>query len=248
VNIDHQHNLAPFDTAICNSTPSQALAGGCSDISEFSLNAGRRLPVSHEGVLGGTTLPRTLVAASKGAAAINFSPLALYAVKYVSPRMRPLTPEEVRIRATAYALKRPTPQAIATAAPAMAALIDGPCWLVPVPASSGSLTANLVLARAIARLVPCARVQCAIARAHPVESCCKRRLRGLLGLTVDEHAIIRMSGPMDPLTLYFVDNVITSGNTIAACRRALGWGTGLTYADASSPCNTRRLSLSPTLS
>jgi hypothetical protein len=206
------------------------------------------LPGTDEEVPGSMVLPANQVAASKGAAAINFSPLALYAVKYVSPRTRPLTAEEAAIRVTAYALKRPTPQAIATAAPPMAALIDGPCWLVPVPASGGSLTANLVLARAIARLVPSARVQCAIARAHPVESSCRRRLRGLLGILPAEHAIIRTAGPLAPFLLYFVDNVVTSGATITACRQALGWGTGLVYADASSPCNTRRPSLSPTLS
>jgi hypothetical protein len=44
------------------------------------------------------------------------------------------------------------------------------------------------------------------------------------------------------LPVYFVDNVITTGTTIAACRRALGWGAGLAYADASTPHNTRRLS------
>ncbi|NLC80793.1 MAG: hypothetical protein GX748_06375, partial [Lentisphaerae bacterium] len=33
--------------------------------------------------------------------------------------------------------------------------------------------------------------------------------------------------------IYFVDNVITSGNTLEACRRAmLGLGTGLVYGDA----------------
>jgi hypothetical protein len=193
-------------------------------------------------------LPANQAAASKGAAAINFSPLALYAVKYISPRTRPLTPEEARIRATAYALKRPTPQAITTAAPAMAALIDGPCWLVPIPSSSGSLEANFALSSAIAQYVPGARVKRAIARAHPVESSCRRRLRGLLGLAVAQHAIIRTAGPLAPFPLYFVDNVITSGATITACRQALGWGTGLIYADASSPCNTRRPSLSPTFS
>ena len=73
-----------------------------------------------------------------------------------------------------------------------------------------------------------------------MESSCQRRLRGLSGLTVDEHAIIRAAGPMHPLPVYFVDNIITTGTTIAACRRALGWGTGLTYADASTPSNCRR--------
>jgi hypothetical protein len=39
---------------------------------------------------------------------------------------------------------------------------------------------------------------------------------------------------MQPLPVYFVDNVITTGATIVACRLALGWGTGLAYADAST--------------
>ncbi len=47
---------------------------------------------------------------------------------------------------------------------------------------------------------------------------------------------------MQPWPLYFVDNVITTGTTIAACRRALGWGTGLAYADASTRRNTRPFS------
>jgi hypothetical protein len=48
---------------------------------------------------------------------------------------------------------------------------------------------------------------------------------------------------MQPLPVYFVDNVITTGITIAACRRALGWGTGLAYADASKPRDARRILL-----
>jgi hypothetical protein len=59
-------------------------------------------------------------------------------------------------------------------------------------------------------------------------------MRGLFGLTVEEHAIIRTCGFMQLHPLYFVDNVITTGTTIAACRRALGWGIGLAYADAST--------------
>ena len=115
----------------------------------------------------------------------------------------------------------------------MAALIDGPCWLVPVPASNGGLIANLALARANAELVPGARVKCAIGRANPVESSSRRRMRGLPSLTVEQHAICRTGGPIQVLPLYFVDNVITTGTTIAACRRALGWDIGLAYAHAS---------------
>jgi hypothetical protein len=166
---------------------------------------------------------------------------ALYAAKYVPLGYRTPNRDETDARRIAQELKAPTEQAIEIAAPAMAAFIDGPCWLVPVPASNGSLAANLALARAIAALVPGARIKCAVARAHPVESSCDRRLRGLPGLTIGQHAIRRTAGPMHPLPVYFVDNVITTGTTIAACRRALGWGTGLAYADASTPHNTRRL-------
>ena len=112
----------------------------------------------------------------------------------------------------------PTDTAIQIAAPAMAALIDGPCWLVPVPASDGSLTANFALARAIAEMVPGARVKCAIGRAHPVESSNTRSLRGLPRLTIEQHAIIRTTDPMKPLPVYFVDNAANgqrrSGNRL----------------------------------
>jgi hypothetical protein len=163
-----------------------------------------------------------------------------YATKYVRLGYRTASRDEAKARHIAQGLKNAAEEAIQIAAPAMAALVDGPCWLVPVPASDGSLTANLALARAIEEIVPGARVKCAIARAHPVESSCQRRLRGLAGLTAEQHAIIRTAGPMQALPVYFVENVITTGATITACRRALGWGTGLAYADASTPHNTRR--------
>jgi hypothetical protein len=156
-----------------------------------------------------------------------------YATKYVPIGYRTPSPEEIIARRTARDLKIPTALAIQIAAPQMAALIDGPCWLVPVPASNGTISANLELARAIAELVPGARVKCALSRAHSVESSSARRMRGLLGLTVEQHAIIRTARPMEVLPLYFVDNLITTGTTMSACLRALGWGIGLAYADAS---------------
>lgn len=157
-----------------------------------------------------------------------------YVAKYVSLGYRTPSQEEIAIRRTARNLKIPTDDAIQQAAPEMAALIDGPCWLVPVPASDGTTTANLALANVIAALVPGARVKCAVGRSRPIESACQRRVRGLPGLTIEQHAIIRTAGPLQPLPVYFIDNVVTTGTTIAACRRALGWGTGLTYADAST--------------
>lgn len=156
-----------------------------------------------------------------------------YAAKYVPIGYRTPSPEENIARHVARDLKIPTAAAIQIAAPLMAALIDGPCWLVPVPASNGSLTANLTLARAIAPLVLGARVKCAVGRAYPVESSASRRMRGLFGLSLEQHVIIRTSGPMRLLPAYFVDNIITTGTTIAACHSALGWGTGLAFADAS---------------
>ena len=67
-----------------------------------------------------------------------------------------------------------------------------------------------------------------------MESSAKRRMKGLPGLTVAEHFIVRYGGPLEPLPVYFIDNVVTTGTTIEACRQALGWGSGLTYADAST--------------
>jgi hypothetical protein len=156
----------------------------------------------------------------------------LYVVKYVSPHNRPPSPEELFARRIARELKVPTANAISIAAPSMAALIDGPCWLVPVPASTGSVIANLKLAVAIVRLVPGVRIKCAVTRSHPVPSSTLLRRCGQPGLTVEEHAIVRAGGPIELMPVYYIDNVITTGNTVEACRRALGWGCGLAYAEA----------------
>jgi hypothetical protein len=158
----------------------------------------------------------------------------LYVSKYVGIHFRSPSAEELSVRETAKNLKIPTAEAVARAAPAMARLIDGPCFLVPVPASSGNLYANLILAHAIAVLVNAARVIRAVCRDRPVESSARRRMVGLPGLSVRDHHIIRSVGPLDPLPLYFVDNVVTTGTTIEACRQAVGWGIGLAYADAST--------------
>jgi len=77
----------------------------------------------------------------------------LYADLYVPRGHRPLTANEAETRKIAQALKIPTPEAIQVAAPAMAALMDGPCWLIPVPASNVTVTADLALAGGIAALV-----------------------------------------------------------------------------------------------
>ena len=166
--------------------------------------------------------------------------------KYVSPRSRPLTPNETEVRRIAYALKVPTAEACETAARDLAPLLDAAeapetrLVLMPVPASTGSVDANRQLANELAaevhRRYPERRVQVRITvgRKHPVESSCVRRKRGLFGLRGDEHAFIRVAGPLTATgtAYYFVDNMATTGATLAACRSALGFGDGIVFADA----------------
>ncbi len=46
--------------------------------------------------------------------------------------------------------------------------------------------------------------------------------------------MIRVAGPLTATetAYYFVDNVATTGATLAACRAALGFGEGIVWADA----------------
>jgi predicted amidophosphoribosyltransferase len=164
---------------------------------------------------------------------------------YVSPRARPLTHEEQEVRRIAYALKVPTVDACETAARDLAPLLDAAeapgthIVLMPVPASTGSMDANRQLANELAaevhRRYPERRVQVRITvgRKHPVESSCVRRKRGLPGLRGDEHAMIRVAGPLTATATayYFVDNMATTGATLEACRHALGFGDGIVWAD-----------------
>jgi hypothetical protein len=156
-------------------------------------------------------------------------------IRYVSPRTRALTLEESGIRRVAYGLKIPTPEAIQAAAPGMAELLDeGPCWLIPIPSSSGSTEANLALCHAIQKFQPAARIVIGIRRSHPVDSSCLRRRSGLMGLTLKQHAFQRCCRPLLRLPVWFVDNVVTTGTTLKAAHHAFGTGYGLVYADASS--------------
>ena len=161
-------------------------------------------------------------------------PPILAARRYVSPRSRPITPEEVETRRIAYSLK--LGEEIEIAARENAALLpsDLPTLtLVPVPASTGSIEANLIFARAIAaEYGPQARVVPALRRVVPVESSCARRRRGLPGLTAADHEFVRVGGRF-ALPVFLVDNVATTGATLAAALHAIGFGTGLVFADAS---------------
>ena len=161
--------------------------------------------------------------------------------RYISPRARPLTREEAEIRALAYAVKNVTcdEELVEAAARAMALLIEGESgYLIPAPNHNGDTCATARLACAIAKNATGAwNVADILTRDTPTESQCERHRRREKPLEPENHRItLRKYGQVRITTgtrIYFVDNVITSGNTIEACRRALGGlGTGLVYADA----------------
>jgi hypothetical protein len=118
----------------------------------------------------------------------------------------------------------------------MARLIDGEhCNLIPVPTTrAGQTPTHGWLAPS--RSVPLTRnVFDVLTRYGTVESACERHRKRLPPIPPEKHGIRRRPDEsLVPLRkTYFVDNVLTSGNTIEACRQAfLGLGTGLVYADA----------------
>ena len=161
--------------------------------------------------------------------------------RYVSPRTRPLTSEEAQVRALAYMLKELDcdDDLVLAAAREMAKLIEGERgFLVPVPSHTRGTGANRRLANAISF---CTGYKFHVAdildRKEPTESACERHRNKLPPLPAEAHHMflaypykVTLKGTDK---IYFVDNVLTSGNTIEACRRALlGLGTGLVYADA----------------
>ena len=161
--------------------------------------------------------------------------------RYISPRTRPLTSEEAQVRALAYAIKDPDcdQDLIDAAAREMAKLIEGERgYLIPVPSHTRSTKANRRLANAICHMTGNKfETTDILSRKEPTESACERHRNRLPPLPAEDHRIFLAYPYKITLTgsekLYFVDNVVTSGNTIEACRRALmGLGTGLVYADA----------------
>lgn len=167
---------------------------------------------------------------------------ALAARKYATPRNGSLSPEQAEIRRLAYAIKSTaSPCAdFDTAAREMAAFITGPCWLVPIPDSTGNTDANAQLASMVAMYCPGAQVVKVIFRTQPVQSQCTRHKLELGPFPVDHHHFASTNQVLTPLPTYFVDNVTTSGHTLEAARIALGCGVGLVFADATGLLGQRR--------
>ena len=122
----------------------------------------------------------------------------LAARKYYTPRNGPLTLEQTETRRLAYAIKTTASPSrdFDTAAREMAALIVGPCWLVPIPASNGNTDANTRLADMIARYVNArgaatAQVAKAIERTAPIQSQCARHKLALGPLAPEAHHLAR---------------------------------------------------------
>jgi hypothetical protein len=160
----------------------------------------------------------------------------LSARRYHTPRNGTLTLEQAETRRLAYSIKHPGADwtDYDTAGRDMAALIDGPCWLVPIPDSTGNLDANAKLAHAIARHCPGAQVARAIRRTQPIQFQCARHKLALGPIPPDQHHLQRTRLMLTLRQTYLVDNVTTSGNTLQAARDALGFGAGLVFADAAS--------------
>ncbi len=161
----------------------------------------------------------------------------LTARKYPTPRNGALTLEQAETRRLAYAIKSTASPAadFDTAAREMAALIpdpQAPCWLVPIPDSTGNTDANTRLAHHIARHLPGAQVVKAITRTEPVQSQCTRHKLALGPIPPEQHHFARTRKMLTLRQTWFVDNVTTSGNTMSAARLALGVGAGLVFADA----------------
>ena len=113
--------------------------------------------------------------------------------RFYTPRDGQLSIEQAKTRRLAYSIKTTaSPCAdFDTAAREMAALITGPCWLVPTPDSPGNTDANTRLASMIAMRCPGAQVVKAIYRTQPIQSQCARHKLALGPIPPDQHRLAR---------------------------------------------------------
>ena len=155
-------------------------------------------------------------------------------LRFIAADRRPLTEDEKTIRFNAYALKSTEcPDAILReCAYGMGNEIKGDCILIPVPDHTGDTRANLRLCQAIRNDPPdgvCVDIRDILTRSDGPEHLRRTRCarppahRSPLHHSKDHRRSLRR---------VTCRQVITSA-TPSKLRRALGFGTGLVYADAS---------------
>ena len=171
---------------------------------------------------------------------------------YVSPRWRELSERETHVRKVSCALKIPEKWALEEAAGTMATQIVEKSILIPIPDSTGDIRQNFQLAERIARVIR-VLVRPWLERNIMSSSSRTRRLMDRPGLRAHEHHLKRRISNRDQRVLkqfetqygskiVFVDNVMVTGATFEAARRAFGKGSGLAYAQV-SPDVVRALDL-----
>jgi len=169
---------------------------------------------------------------------------------YVSPRQRELTESEAKDREIAYSLKKSGSPYLGVAASRMARALPQvqDIVLCPVPSvTQQSIQPNMDLCFAIAQRVPKdlgVKVWVLVEAHDSVDSQCLRHKRGESPRSERDFPF-SAAGHYRDLTpehaVVFVDNVITSGNTIRACAGVFAWGgaNALVFADARSTAGLR---------
>ena len=126
-------------------------------------------------------------------------------------------------------------EALQQAAEEMAPHVPEGATLVPAPSSTGLNRAMLVLSKYISQIVPGAIILEAVIRERPVASSLMLRRSGRRGVPLEDHiaSMKLVERPRLEHPVVVIDNVVTSGNTIAAIEKHLGREViGLAYADA----------------
>ena len=159
--------------------------------------------------------------------------------RYVSPRTRPLNQFERETRGLSYMLKEADcPEAaLQVAAAEMAALVWGPCNLIPAPDHTGDTAANRRLAKAIAAHVKGgAEVHDILTRTAPAPSACARHRAKGAPVSVAEHNITRRDAkPIPCRRTFIVDNVLVGANPPPAGLPPRGFGPALFFGAPSFP-------------
>ena len=152
--------------------------------------------------------------------------------EYISPRERELTVKEEKIRDIAYGLKLGKSNAVRYAASCIAKFLPVGSILIPIPSSSGDTSANLILAKEIAKYKKVQIVDL-LKRSNKVTPSHELRKQGK-EIPNDHHQFsIDDKSALVGKKVYMIDNVITSGATMNAGRKAIGgFAKGIAFAKA----------------